>query len=526
MRLLNCETMVMEEFFDEDIPPYAILSHTWDGKEVSYQDFHDVHRRKGKRGFKKIQGFCARARGRGYKWVWIDTCCIDKSSSAELSEAINSMFLWYQASRECFVYLSDVTWKPDDEHKPGPDWTITRWFTRGWTLQELLAPWNLCFYDRNWEFIGYKHSLSASISAITSIPEEILVFPYKVANLRSTPIAQRISWASNRRTSRKEDMAYCLLGLLGVNMPLLYGEGNRAFIRLQEEIIRTTYDHTILLWGVTGVPCSGSEPDSQGCLSTSPSAFRSWNPRISTYAKGNHYLLTNLGIYIELRMWQFVANGKKYGLAFLDCGISGPDSALPLELESREGSAILATRARGIMPFEVSTIKLPTIPTIPLYLASSQKFGSSEFPFQARIYIGQLASVGYYLSDYFPPCHLRYDNNGKAAYFTVMDTSNYDRLFRLCCPSRKTILLRLKPSGDENFLKSRASLYIASTTLNDTTWQLLLGSPPERISFTHFDAPYRPEIVWTWKGYLARHLPQLQGYLNFTDGEMEVLGRS
>ena len=173
MRLLDTETIKLSEFFDADIPKYAILSHTWGKNEVTFQDLDRV-RSKGPQAYHKIARCCALASSRGYQWVWIDTCCIDKSSSAELSEAINSMYRWYEYSQECYAYLEDVS--IDDMDQFGS----SRWFTRGWTLQELLAPMNLCFYDKDWTNLGSKQDLRKAIALATNIPESILrVFIYE-----------------------------------------------------------------------------------------------------------------------------------------------------------------------------------------------------------------------------------------------------------------------------------------------------------------------------------------------------------
>jgi hypothetical protein len=166
---------------------------------------------------------------------------IDKRSCAELTEAINSMYKWYQNAQKCYVYLYDVPKKP---------WEDSDWFTRGWTLQELIAPSHLVFYDSNWTRLGTKEDLKSDISRLTGIPESVLLglTPMLV------PVADKMSWASRRRTTRTEDMAYCLMGIFDVNMPLLYGEGPKAFKRLQEEIIRQNNTHTIFAWRKTDFP--------------------------------------------------------------------------------------------------------------------------------------------------------------------------------------------------------------------------------------------------------------------------------
>ncbi|KAK9784096.1 hypothetical protein SCAR479_00655 [Seiridium cardinale] len=268
MRLLNVYTRSFEEYFDNNVPPYAILSHTWENEEVSFQEFHRPETTN-KSGFKKIEQFCLRAIDCGLNYGWVDTCCIDKTSSAELSEAINSMFKWYERSAICFAYLADVPGNPESTF--GPVFANSRWFERGWTLQELLAPPQLLMLGSNWGYIGNRDSLVEQISTITGIgtrylttheaeihyrESDKLYFHDHYSNIsrlrrvRDATVAEKLSWAAARQTTRKEDIAYCLLGLCAVNMPLLYGEGTAAFIRLQEAIIRQKFDPTLLAWNV------------------------------------------------------------------------------------------------------------------------------------------------------------------------------------------------------------------------------------------------------------------------------------
>lgn len=244
MRLLNVQTLELEEFTGNNIPPYAILSHTWDTEEVTYRDVTAdrsalVHRE----GLQKILGCCVKAKSDGHRFVWIDTCCIDKSCSAELSEAINSMFRWYREATICYAYLNDV---PSSEN-PTADLSSfrrSRWFTRGWTLQELLAPYEVAFLSSDWREIGSKRSLNKIVSDITKIDERTLIG----CTWEHTSIASRMSWASSRNTTRVEDGAYCLMGLFDVNMPLIYGEGGKSFYRLQLEIMKSSNDPSIFAW--------------------------------------------------------------------------------------------------------------------------------------------------------------------------------------------------------------------------------------------------------------------------------------
>ncbi|KUJ11357.1 HET-domain-containing protein [Mollisia scopiformis] len=236
MRLINTTTLQLEEYFDRKIPPYAILSHRWEEEEVTFQDMIA----EGAANSFKITGCCQRAREDGLKYAWIDTCCIDKSSSAELSEAINSMFKWYKNAEVCYAYLSDVLINGFDSTSLSSMFRRSRWFTRGWTLQELLAPHTIIFFDITWTEIGTKLQLRPLIEQITGITH--------LLNFNRASIAQKMSWAAERVTTRVEDQAYCLMGLFGVNMPPLYGEGDNAFRRLQLEILEVSDDESIFAW--------------------------------------------------------------------------------------------------------------------------------------------------------------------------------------------------------------------------------------------------------------------------------------
>ncbi|KAI1328977.1 heterokaryon incompatibility protein-domain-containing protein [Xylariaceae sp. FL0255] len=266
MRLLNAHTREFKEFFNADVPPYAILSHTWEAEEVSLQEFPQANAI-AKAGYRKIDKFCQLITKLGFTYGWVDTCCIDKSSSAELSEAINSMFKWYEKSTICIAYLADVPGNLDITSSAGQDLAKSRWWTRGWTLQELLAPPAVSFIASNWEDVGTRDSLAELISDITGIGYNLLTtggLEYyrqgRLERLRTTTIAEKLSWAAKRTTTRKEDTAYCLLGLCGVNMPLLYGEGSAAFLRLQEAIIRQNFDPSLLAWGIDENALESDQP--------------------------------------------------------------------------------------------------------------------------------------------------------------------------------------------------------------------------------------------------------------------------
>lgn len=229
----------LAEFFGKQIPFYAILSHTWiaNHEEVTYKDIMKG-RGKEKAGYGKLNFIAKQAAADELKYFWVDTCCIDKASSAELQEAINSMFLWYQKAAKCYVFLADVSSGANGSAGTPVLWEDaflrSRWFTRGWTLQELLAPQNVEFYSSEGNFLGDKATLWPHIEKVTKIPLDILQGTH--AHLLQHDVDVRLSWAIERETTREEDAAYSLLGLFDLHIPLLYGEGrNKAFMRLHRE---------------------------------------------------------------------------------------------------------------------------------------------------------------------------------------------------------------------------------------------------------------------------------------------------
>ncbi|KAK4223213.1 hypothetical protein QBC38DRAFT_512515 [Podospora fimiseda] len=274
MRLINTLTLELVEFLD-DIPLYAILSHRW------------------------VRTFCSLAASHGLEYAWVDTCCIDKTSSAELSEAINSMYRWYEESVVCFAFPGDTFDRdPDRGQKPDlagfndryPWFHQSDWFTRGWTLQELIAP----------AVMGTKSTLAPIIAWVTGIPEAIL----NGESPQTASVAQRMSWASMRQTIRVEDKAYCLMGLFNVNIPMLYGEGEKAFIRLQEEIIKKSDDHAIFAWENRWK--YRDHPSYSGLLADSPRAFETCGEMVMVDLPVARNLLNrvistdNKGIHLKL----------------------------------------------------------------------------------------------------------------------------------------------------------------------------------------------------------------------------------
>ncbi|KAI0643318.1 heterokaryon incompatibility protein-domain-containing protein [Trametes meyenii] len=321
--------------------------------EVTFSDIQDLSRARMKPGWAKVKNACAKARESRYDWIWIDTCCIDKSSSAELSEAINSMFTWYQCASVCYIYLRDV---PAGENPSGEDSSFrkSRWFTRGWTLQELIASnSNSVFFSHEWTVIGSRKFLAPTVEEITGIDRSVLA-TFEIDKqsrndvVSSTSIAKRFSWAAGRETTRPEDMAYSLMGLFGVHMPIIYGEGGeKAFRRLQNEIVTNSTDHSIFAFGrsVTKYdslfpalhpPLFHTEPMSyrelieSWSLAPSPGSFQKdvsraietvpveELPRLLGLSPPSelHYVFTNLGVRISLPL-TCVDKDKQIYLALL-----------------------------------------------------------------------------------------------------------------------------------------------------------------------------------------------------------------
>lgn len=244
---------LMDEFIQKDsLPPYAILSHTWDdGQEVILDDIvrnsKSKYRRlresvrlrpqSGKKGYDKL-AFCARqAKRDGLRYFWVDTCCIDKKNGPEVHRSINSMFQWYKNAAKCYVYLSDVSAESSNRNSGSPPWHLafanSRWFTRGWTLQELLAPTVLEFFSREGVCLGSRLELKQLIHEITDIPTLAL----SGTPLEEFGVDERLSWAVERQTTREEDEVYALLGIFGVNLPFIYDEGyDRTLRRLLDKI--------------------------------------------------------------------------------------------------------------------------------------------------------------------------------------------------------------------------------------------------------------------------------------------------
>lgn len=270
MRLVKTNTPKprLEDFTDQaSRPPYAIVSHRWQQPEVTYHDLQKTDfssDAEGKRrSWNKLMNARRVAYGLGFSYIWLDSCCVDQKSSAELTESINSMYAWYEEAEVCLAYLAD------DHSLNRHSFARSEWHKRGWTLQELIAPTEVLFYLSDWSLRGYRSEMADEISAATRIDANVLQRqPW--FTLSDYSAAKILAWAAGRRTSKPEDRAYSLFGLFGVNLPVLYGEGEtKAFWRLQMEIFRCTSDHSLFVWEVP-LTMATSEEGRYDLFSTRP----------------------------------------------------------------------------------------------------------------------------------------------------------------------------------------------------------------------------------------------------------------
>ncbi|THU97117.1 HET-domain-containing protein [Dendrothele bispora CBS 962.96] len=357
MRLLNTKTFQLQEFYT-DVPPYAILSHTWGKREVTFQNMQNTDAVKTREdlqaGWGKVKKACEHAQKYSFEWIWIDSCCINKESSAELSEALNSMYQYYEDAEVCYVYLFDVSRK-EDPRDPSSAFRVSRWFKRGWTLQELLAPSHVVFLDKDWADLGTRQSLKDAISAITLIPIEV----FEGKDITEFSIAQRMSWAAFRETTRSEDQAYSLMGIFGVNMPPIYGEGGpKAFVRLQQEIIKISDDRSIFAW-----IAPAGQTELRGLLARSPYEFRaSGDVSVSAIVpvKNSLYSFGNNGLHIHLPLVATsVSRSGSYFLAPLHCLSKQDNKYLSLCLTQIEGERYVRCRASELILTSASPEGLP-----------------------------------------------------------------------------------------------------------------------------------------------------------------------
>ncbi|KAI6118069.1 heterokaryon incompatibility protein-domain-containing protein [Pisolithus sp. B1] len=405
------ETEVLKDG-DDSTTSYAILSHRW-GAEVNYQEMtkllkmterkrDEVRRRD---GYQKIIKSCELAMKDGYSWLWIDTCCIDKRNSAELSEAINSMYRWYENSQVCYAYLGDVeepslpSQRNNSRFSKSKGWP--EWFVRGWTLQELVAPKQLEFFNRNWTYIGNKRRLAPTLEKITRIPVNILG---QGLTSKRLSIAQIMSWAADRQTTRVEDRSYSLMGLFGVSMPMLYGEGEKAFQRLQLEIMRASNDQSIFAWDPYG-----RTPRYGNVLADDPSYFQDCN---NIQKVESNQLINKLTNYVHshglsdnesVSEWRQVAHSQHMlGFVATNAGIQIWFPTIPY----RDYPSVF----RAILACSDSDGELITIDLASRGSTYDRSFNATEisetYPLFRRLYLSCSPDANE------TPCHLTLDDRG------------------------------------------------------------------------------------------------------------------
>ena len=371
IRLLHVESLTLQQFKDDNCPPYVILSHRWaedPSDEVVYDDMANFHELRQSRLWKKarsaakIVGACQKVIEEKIHYLWLDTVCIKQDNLMELSTAINSMYRLYSNAELCLAYLSDY---PTAEVQT---FCQSDWFNRGWTLQELVAPAVVKFFDKDWGSIGDRRQLSEELTHRTRVAEVILL---GFISVKSASISRRMSWMAGRKTSVPEDTAYCLLGIFGVNMPLIYGEGKeRAFLRLQEEIMRYSEDDSLFVWKTEEQHPAGSTVSNRSCLNkiyntgllaSSPDCFRStgnYSPHYGTDDDNRPYQMTSRGIAIHLRVldWSSYVEFPEIFVGILNCSndVSNYGERVGVYLEKVEGSHYCR-----VWPHKICQLKWP-----------------------------------------------------------------------------------------------------------------------------------------------------------------------
>lgn len=603
MHLLNVHTLLLEQFLGSVAPRYAILSHTWADHEAKFEDYsppsdasqhgiqtHRVQKRPSRTtrsfsfslktrhrarvrlrtqhakrrlkgaGHDKIAACCRQAKAEGYDYVWVDTCCIDKRSSAELSEAINSMFDYYKNADICYVLLADV--RPLAVSETGSsgrpeifgsgmlsktnkvlsptqlaDLQQSRWFRRGWTLQELLAPQRLEIFDSSWTRIGYSYArahmirdqnggtrpwptpnLTQHMASISGISVHLL----HRGSYQNVSVAERMSWANGRQTTREEDAAYCLLGIFGVNMPLLYGEGSKAFKRLQFEIIKISTDQSILAFGqgldlplwiepdrtASPRPSSRVHPciASQSCLATGPQAFAGLGAgRVMVQSRHHlrHYYTTHLGIAISLPMMPL---GTGEWLAHIDCTLSGSDGVnMPRRLlclvltrtdtarnvfHRRSGDGLALVASQYFQAQLSSSIAPPQI-----YLADTDE---TAIPTPSAIRVSPEFLMAFQVQTTFPKCNDLLTGKYHGKYVQNMRHNKYVRVYLDCVDANSlsfALQIRINPEGVNDVSSSQTIEVGDDTVCGDETasiWvsfdrdkysmvELMLNAPEPRV---------------------------------------------
>lgn len=373
MRFLNTTSLKFHEVSDLELHKlkngYSILSHRWTfgDDEIAYVDVLSMNSDvKAKDGYAKFTGACALAKKLGFDLLWIDTCCINKTDAVEMGEAINSMYRWYSMAKVCIAYLQDVTFSAQIKE--------SEWFNRGWTLQELIAPKTVRFYDRNWNHLGDKVSLSNVLVNRTGIPTDVLK---NTRPPQAYSVAQRMSWAAKRTTKRLEDRAYSLMGLFDVTMPMIYGERERAFIRLQEQIISKSTDESIFVWDLDLLEDSTRDAKHVYCglLATSPACFARCGDVISI-GRSRGFRINQFGLSISLPATLYALGTYQAPLNVTKAKTAGqcaillaklPDGNSFARTSSPSGESILMTESLAVKWMEFSVTLEPMETPLHLY---------------------------------------------------------------------------------------------------------------------------------------------------------------
>ncbi|KAI4157659.1 MAG: hypothetical protein LQ342_008106 [Letrouitia transgressa] len=392
LRSLKKRDLFATRFNPKAEPSYAILSHRWcEGVENSDRTSnslrrdkaHAVRKRPSKRArevtlqdlrrwslghlrrnaalrasLEKIRGCCGRALAEGQRYVWIDSCCIDRTNLFEVSESIRSMFRWYRDAACCFAYLWDVDGGGAGglRRKTEGQQEYSEWFSRGWTLQELLAPRRLLFFDSRWNKLGTRRGLAVEVERATGIPAKYVTD--FAGHAQEASVAMKMSWMARRSTTKEEDTAYCLFGIMGVSMDVRYGDGRKEFLRFQDKIMREPglQDESIFAWRRSyprGYPeaskCSGllaPWPDSfeqSGSVRLRPEKYRSRGP----------YGLTKDGLRLPVPL--SIAGGAGYGnflgrIKALRSALFGTTRSLPLQcwMDTLEGWRTISLTIRKV----------------------------------------------------------------------------------------------------------------------------------------------------------------------------------
>lgn len=462
------------------ILPYAILSHRSEAEEVTFSDMKDRSSRQKKQGWQKIERACQQALQDSIGHIWIDTCCINKDSETELSESIKSMYAYYQQAQVCYVYLFDY------EAPQAHDLGRCSWFTRGWTLQELVAPKTLHFFDKTWTWFGDKTTLRATLSNITNIDTSLLEGK---STAKQFSVGQRMSWAALRRTTRAEDRAYSLLGIFDVDIPTNYGEGGlRAFARLQQAIIASTEDATIYAWH------RKFEPSNYGMMALAPDAFQeSASLRVVHTRKSKAPpVLTSRGLHMTIAMTPWRTDTY---LAILDCASNDLSPAHFVSPRSYQLAIFLRKLHSDDTFARVSVDDADRIERFPQFMQRDTHFeiGFREVPAYIRqggltrseeVLLTQRCGYGYRVSDDLLGLRLsterltrvitgkyaHYDEKSRV-FFRAANKDAWDSLVTLDLrPSRVDVsLLRLFLDWDFNPLILIATPYAIGQTAREAT---------------------------------------------------------